>query len=86
MNVDGSGLRRSDLVIGGGPEWSPDGSQITFYSNRDGNSEIYVMNVDSSDQKRLTYSDADNGGPSGHLMAAKLCFNQIGMVLMKYTK
>ena len=36
------------------PSWSPDGNKITFYSNRDGNSEIYVMNADGTGQTRLT--------------------------------
>src|SRR5205085_11203593 len=39
------------------PSWSPDGSKIAFESNRDGNYEIYEMNADGSDQKRIT----DNG-------------------------
>src|SRR4051812_35593673 len=37
--------------------WSPDGSRIVFSSHRDGSSseEIYVMNADGSDQRRLTF-------------------------------
>ena len=27
------------------PDWSPDGTKIAFASYRDGNSEIYVMDV-----------------------------------------
>lgn len=36
------------------PSFSPDGSRIVFYSNRDGNWEIYTMNVVGGDVKRLT--------------------------------
>ena len=38
------------------PDWSPDGSQIVFQSDRDGNLEIYVMNVKDALQ------GADGGG------------------------
>ena len=31
------------------PKVSPDGSKICFVSTRDGNYEIYVMNIDGSD-------------------------------------
>jgi TolB protein len=36
------------------PAWSPDGSRIAFTSNRDGNPEIYVMNADGSNVRRMT--------------------------------
>jgi TolB protein len=36
------------------PAWSADGSKIAFTSNRDVNSEIYVMNRDGSGQRRIT--------------------------------
>ncbi len=36
------------------PVFSPDGSRIAFMSQRDGNSEIYVMNRNGSGVRRLT--------------------------------
>src|SRR6188508_387922 len=48
----------------GSPSWSPDGRRIAFYSDRDGNAEIYVMNADGSGVRRLTNTKADEGYPS----------------------
>ena len=36
------------------PAWSPDGTQIAFASNRDGDFEIYVMNTDGANPVQLT--------------------------------
>ena len=43
------------------PVWSPDGSRIVFYSNRDGNFEIYTIHPDGTNLTRLTHSDAGDG-------------------------
>jgi Tol biopolymer transport system component len=41
-----------------GPAWSPDGQRIAFVSMRDNTEgEIYVMNADGSDVRRLTDND-----------------------------
>ena len=56
MNFDGSALRR--LTYGPqkswSPDWSPDGMQIAFESNRDGHWRIYVMDGNGSNVRRLT--------------------------------
>lgn len=44
----------SDRVHNFLPVWSPDGTRIAFMSNRDGNPEIYVMNRDGSNVRRIT--------------------------------
>ncbi|MGH9278002.1 MAG: hypothetical protein ACRD12_07835 [Acidimicrobiales bacterium] len=38
------------------PRYSPDGRLIAFESNRDGPSEIYIMNADGTNVRRLTFS------------------------------
>ena len=46
------------------PAWSPDGSRIAFMSNRDGNLEIYVVNKDGSNPRRLTNHPANDTTPT----------------------
>ena len=36
------------------PAWSPDGTKIAFMTNRDGNQEIYVMDANGSNLRRIT--------------------------------
>ena len=37
------------------PQWSPDGKQIAFYSDRSGSTEIWKCNSDGSNAKQLTF-------------------------------
>jgi TolB protein len=36
------------------PAWSPDGTKIAFMTNRDGNQEIYVMDANGGNPRRIT--------------------------------
>lgn len=46
------------------PMYSPDGRRIAFESNRDGNTEIYVMNADGSNQRNVSnFPGAADHGP-----------------------
>jgi TolB protein len=58
MNSDGSDVRQltSNDQRDGCPQWSPDGQRFVFYSERDGDPEIYTMNADGTEQRRLTHS------------------------------
>jgi TolB protein len=40
--------------------WSPDGKQIAFSSNRDGDLDIYVMNADGGPQRQITHNNVDD--------------------------
>jgi len=46
------------------PALSPDGQRVVFMSNRDGNWEIYMVNVDGSGLRRLTDNAAQDGLPT----------------------
>jgi len=57
------------------PEVSPDGKQIAFISNRDGNQEIYTMALDGSNQKRITFNELDDWYPSWSPDGSKIIFS-----------
>lgn len=46
------------------PSWSPDGSKIAFSSDRDGNREIYLVDVNTQKETRITYEKADDSQPA----------------------
>src|SRR5207249_6829517 len=58
MNADGSNKRAitDGASVNTGPAWSPDGGTIVFASDRDGNLELYRVNPDGTDLKRLTFT------------------------------
>jgi len=53
---------------------SPEQTKIVFSSERDGNEEIYVMNADGSEQKRLTNNPAVDGSSSWSPDGKKIAF------------
>jgi hypothetical protein len=46
------------------PAWSPDGSQIAFESNLDGDMEIFVMNADGTNVRQITHNTLHDEGPA----------------------
>ncbi len=59
---------------------SPVQTEIAFCSNRDGNWEIYIMNADGSERKRLTNNRADDLYPSWSPDGKKITFCSGGEV------
>lgn len=85
MSSDGSNETRltnnsaTDICL----SWSPDGRKIAFASKRDddpnseifyGNSEIYIMNSDGSNQTRLTNNPSFDMAPSWSPDGKKIAF------------
>jgi hypothetical protein len=50
-------------------------AKIAFYSDRDGNHEIYVMNADGSGQINLTDNPADDLGPAWPPDGSRIAFH-----------
>lgn len=56
VGADGHGLRKLSALSKEETQaaWSPDGKEIVFSSSRDGHLDLYLMNADGSNQRRLT--------------------------------
>jgi serine/threonine protein kinase len=61
INADGTGLTPLNTASGGDfdPAWSPDGRHIAFTSLRDGRREVYLLELDTENATRLTFSETD---------------------------
>jgi Tol biopolymer transport system component len=78
IRPDGSGRR----VIKSGvyveyPAWSPDGSRIAFMSPEGSQYDIFVMNADGTDVRRLTESPADDGWPAWSPDGRQIVFSSV---------
>jgi len=62
MNADGSGKTNltSNRARDENLDWSPDGTKITFASDRDGDYDIYTMDADGSDVAQVTNLAGDD--------------------------
>lgn len=55
MSTDGSNIRRLTFnnAHDGWPSWTPDGEHIVFYSERDGDADIYIMDANGENVRPL---------------------------------
>jgi Tol biopolymer transport system component len=71
IDPDGTQLTRLTRSLGPDfdPSWSPDGTQIAFRSERSGEPEIWVMNAEGANQRRLAAGLSPAWSPDGSLIA-----------------
>ena len=66
MQADGTNLEQlthnqwNDIS----PHWSPDGSTIALASQREGNTDLYLMDPDGTNERRLTWNRARDTMPA----------------------
>jgi Tol biopolymer transport system component len=63
------------------PSWSPDGTQIVFSANADGNYELYVLDLRNGTTNRLTSTSApvQNLDPAWSPTGKAIAFSRIGL-------
>ena len=87
MAADGGDQRRltenpgdpatpSGLFFQTEPVWSPDGTRIAFTSKREGSLDVYVMDADGQEAKRLTSHEDDESSPSWSPDGRRLVFSR----------
>lgn len=60
------------------PALSPDGSRVAFWSKRDGNGELYLVNADGTGLRRLTQTpDLREVRPTWHPDGRRLAFHSL---------
>src|SRR5687767_15578175 len=76
MQHDGSGRRllTESPTNETNPAYSPDGQWIAFESDRDGNSEIYVMTAQGTNVRRLTQDPAQDHSPAWSPDGTRIAF------------
>jgi TolB protein len=79
FNPNGTELEVTNLTnhpaFDGRPKYSPDGRLIAFDSNRDGPTEIYIMNADGTNVRRLTFGGGSTGA-SWHPDGSQIAFQR----------
>jgi TolB protein len=65
IDIDGKSNKNLTNSQGtdGSPQFSDDGTLITFYSDRDGNGEIYIMNSNGRNQTNISNHPSNDGNP-----------------------
>ncbi len=59
------------------PDFSPDGRRIVYRSRRGGNADIYLMNADGGDVRRLTHHEATDTMPAFSSAGDRVAFTSL---------
>lgn len=66
--------------------WSPDGKELTYCANRNGEMDVYTISVDGTNETRLTYAEGLNDGPEYSPCGEYIWFNSVRTGLMQIWK
>ncbi len=64
------------------PDWSPDGKQIVFVSDRGGDVHLYVMDADGANLRQLTTGAAGNLSPRWSPDGRRIAFSRSGTIMV----
>jgi len=65
MRSDGDDIKRltNNKAFDGGPSWSPNGKYVVFFSDREGNMEIYILRLADLSTEQITFNGSENFDP-----------------------
>ena len=81
MDADGNIMERlpsypcHKYIFTLGPRWSPDGTQFAILSIRNGNSEVYIIDTDGSNEKNLSNNPWEDTHPSWSPDGTQIAFS-----------
>ena len=81
MDLDGNIMERlpsypcHKYIFTLGPKWSPDGTQFAILSIRNGNSEVYIIDTDGSNEKNLSNNPWEDTHPAWSPDGEKIAFS-----------
>lgn len=70
-------LTHDDRANDRSPKWSPDGRTLAFISNREDLDDIWLIEADGSDLRRLTSGPGDKGDPRWSPDGAQITFTRV---------
>jgi Tol biopolymer transport system component len=83
MKAGGSKQRQRTTLAANsfGPTWAPNGKHIAFYSDADGDFELYTMKPNGSHLKQLTHNTTFDGDPDYSPNAKQIAFSNGGGIV-----